>query len=39
VPYRAQGPTPLGQAVLEASEFISIPIQAGTPTSSGSKTQ
>ena len=39
VPYRAQGPTPLGQAVLEASEFVSMPIQAGAPTSSGSKTQ
>jgi hypothetical protein len=24
VPYRAQSPTPIGQAVLEASEFISV---------------
>jgi hypothetical protein len=24
VPYRVQGPTPIGQAVLEASEFISV---------------
>ena len=29
VPYRAQGPTPIGQAVLEASEFVSVPISAG----------
>jgi hypothetical protein len=38
VPYRAQAPTPIGQAVLEASEFVSIPIQAGAPVT-GSKTQ
>lgn len=38
VPYRAQGPTPIGQAVLEASEFISVPISAG-PAANGSKTQ
>ena len=38
VPYRAQGPTPIGQAVLEAAEFVSIPIQAGAP-ANGSKTQ
>jgi hypothetical protein len=38
VPYRAQGPTPIGQAVLEAAEFVSIPIQAGA-TANGSKTQ
>lgn len=38
VPYRAQGPTPIGQAVLEATEFLSVPIQAGAPVN-GSKTQ
>jgi hypothetical protein len=38
VPYRAQGPTPIGQAVLEASEFISISVPAGT-SANGSKTQ
>jgi hypothetical protein len=26
VPFRAQGPTPIGQAVLEAYEFVSIPV-------------
>ena len=29
VPYRAQGPTPIGQAVLEASDFVSVPIPNG----------
>ena len=38
VPYRAQGPTPIGQAILEASEFVSVPIQAGA-SATGSKTQ
>jgi len=38
VPYRAQGPTPIGQAVLEASEFVSIPVPA-RPAANGSKTQ
>ena len=38
VPYRAQGPTPLGQAVVEAAEFVSTPIQAGAPANI-SKTQ
>jgi hypothetical protein len=38
VPYRAQGPTPIGQAVLEASEFVSIPIQVGA-SANGTKTQ
>ncbi len=38
VPYRAQGPTPIGQAVLEASEFVSVPIPNGA-TVHGSKTQ
>ena len=36
VPIRAQGPTPIGQAILEASEFVSTPIQAGA---NGMKTQ
>ncbi len=26
VPFRAQGPTPIGQAVLEAYEFVSVPV-------------
>lgn len=38
VPYRAQGPTPIGQAILEASEFVSVPI-ATRASSTGSKTQ
>jgi hypothetical protein len=36
VPIRALGPTPIGQAVLEATEFVSTPIQAGA---NGMKTQ
>ena len=38
VPYRVQGPTPVGQAVLEATEFVSV----ATPTrasANGTKTQ
>ncbi|MBI2714364.1 MAG: DUF3108 domain-containing protein [Rhizobiales bacterium] len=38
VPYRVQGPTPIGQAVLEADEFVSV----ATPTrasANGAKTQ
>jgi len=38
VPYRMQGPTPIGQAVLEASEFISAPVPARA-LANGSKTQ
>jgi hypothetical protein len=38
VPYRAQGPTPIGQAVLEASEFVSIPVPTRA-SANGSKTQ
>jgi len=38
VPYRMQGPTPIGQAVLEASEFISVPVPARA-SANGSKTQ
>jgi hypothetical protein len=26
VPFRAQGPTAIGQAVLEALEFVSVPV-------------
>lgn len=38
VPYRAQGPTPIGQAVLEASEFVSVPVPTKASVN-GSKTQ
>jgi hypothetical protein len=38
VPYRAQSPTPVGQAVLEASEFISLPLPARA-SATGVKTQ
>jgi Protein of unknown function (DUF3108) len=38
VPYRMQGPTPIGQAVLEALEFISVPVPARA-SANGSKTQ
>jgi hypothetical protein len=38
VPFRAQGPTPIGQAVLEASEFVSVPVPARA-TANGPKTQ
>ena len=38
VPYRAQGPTPIGQAVLEAFEFVSIPVPTKA-SANGSKTQ
>ena len=37
-PYRVQGPTPIGQAVLEASEFISVPVPARA-SANGTKTQ
>jgi hypothetical protein len=38
VPYRAQGPTPIGQAVLQATEFVSIPLPTKASVN-GSKTQ
>ncbi|HXZ23017.1 MAG TPA: DUF3108 domain-containing protein [Pseudolabrys sp.] len=38
VPYRVQGPTPIGQAVLEASEFISVPVPARA-SANGAKTR
>jgi hypothetical protein len=37
-PYRAQSPTPIGQAVLEASEFISVALPARA-SANGLKTQ
>jgi Protein of unknown function (DUF3108) len=37
-PYRAQGPTPIGQAILEASEFVAVPVPARA-SANGSKTQ
>jgi hypothetical protein len=36
VPYRVQGPTPIGQAVVEASEFVSVPVRASA---NGAKVQ
>ncbi|HMF24273.1 MAG TPA: DUF3108 domain-containing protein [Pseudolabrys sp.] len=38
VPYRVQGPTPIGQAVLEASQFISVPVPTRA-SANGTKTQ
>jgi hypothetical protein len=38
VPYRAQGPTPIGQAVLQATEFIAVPAPARA-SANGSKTE
>jgi len=38
VPYRAQGPTPIGRVVLEATQFVSAPITARASTN-GVKTQ
>jgi hypothetical protein len=38
VPYRAQSPTPIGQAVLEASEFVSVALPAPA-SANGVKTQ
>jgi hypothetical protein len=38
IPYRAQGPTPIGQAVLEASEFIAVPTPSRA-SANGTKTQ
>ncbi|HZP70029.1 MAG TPA: DUF3108 domain-containing protein [Pseudolabrys sp.] len=38
VPFRAQGPTPIGQAVLEASEFVSVQLPARA-SANGPKTQ
>ena len=38
VPYRAQSPTPIGQAVLEASEFVAEPLPTRA-SANGSKTQ
>jgi hypothetical protein len=38
VPYRVQGPTPIGRVVLEATQFVSTPI-AARAAASGTKTQ
>jgi len=38
VPFRAQGPTPIGQAVLQASEFTSVPVP-NRASVNGTKTQ
>jgi hypothetical protein len=38
VPFRAQGPTPIGEAVLEATQFVSAPL-AGKAATNGPKTQ
>ncbi len=38
VPYRAQGPTPIGKVVLEANQFVSAPIPTHA-SANGVKTQ
>jgi hypothetical protein len=38
VPYRAQGPTPIGLAMLQAVEFIAVPTPARA-SASGTKTE
>lgn len=38
VPFRAQGPTPIGQAVLEATQFVAVATPAGA-SANGAKTQ
>jgi hypothetical protein len=38
VPFRAQGPTPIGQAVLQATQFVSVAAPAKT-LATGAKTQ
>lgn len=38
VPFRAQGPTPIGEAVLQATEFVSVAAPAKGP-ANGTKTQ
>ena len=38
VPFRAQGPTPIGQAVLEATQFVSVAIPTRA-SANGLKTQ
>ena len=39
VPYRLQGPTPIGQAVMEAKEFVSVATPATRASANGTKTQ
>ncbi len=38
VPYRIQGPTPIGQAVVEATQFVSVPMPSKAAIN-GTKTQ
>jgi hypothetical protein len=38
VPFRAQGPTPIGHAVLEAKQFVSVPAPTRA-SANGTKTQ
>jgi hypothetical protein len=38
VPFRVQAPTPIGRAVLEASEFVAVPVPSRAAVS-GTKTQ
>lgn len=38
VPFRVQGPTPVGTAVLEATQFVAVPVAAKAP-ATGAKTQ
>jgi hypothetical protein len=38
VPFRAQAPTPIGRAVLEANEFVSVPLPSRA-SANGTKTQ
>lgn len=39
VPFRAQGPTPLGEAVLEARQFVSMPLPTKAAVSTSPKVQ
>ena len=39
VPFRAQGPTPIGEAVLEAAQFVSTAAADAGPPPTASKTQ
>lgn len=39
VPFRAQGPTPIGEAVLEATQFVSMPLPTKAAVTTTPKTQ
>jgi hypothetical protein len=39
VPFRAQGPTPIGEAVLEATQFVSMPLPTKAVVTTTPKTQ